>query len=66
MYKVGILTASDKGSRGEREDLSAQVIKEEIAKIQGEVIEYAIIPDEYEQIYDKLVEFPPQIYFHLY
>lgn len=57
MYKVGIITASDKGSRGEREDLSAGVIKDEIAKIQGEVVEYVVIPDEYDQIYDKLVEF---------
>lgn len=57
MYKVGIITASDKGSRGEREDLSAQVIKEEVAKIDGQVLEYVVIPDEYDQIYDKLVAF---------
>lgn len=57
MYKVGIITASDKGSRGEREDLSAQVIKEEVAKINGEVIEYVIIPDEQQLIQDKLIEF---------
>ncbi len=57
MYKVGIITASDKGSRGEREDLSAQVIKEEVAKIDGEIVEYVIIPDEQEIIKNKLIEF---------
>ncbi len=57
MYKVGIITASDKGSRGEREDLSAQVIREEAAKIGGKVLEYAIVPDEQELIQNKLIEF---------
>jgi len=57
MYRVGIITASDKGSRGEREDLSARVIREEVTKIGGEVLEYAIVPDEEEQIKNKLIEF---------
>ncbi|NLN21788.1 MAG: molybdenum cofactor biosynthesis protein, partial [Syntrophomonadaceae bacterium] len=38
--KVAVLTASDKGAKGEREDRSAQVIKELITKIGGEVIAY--------------------------
>lgn len=57
MYRVGIITASDKGSRGEREDLSARVIREEVTKIGGEVLEYVIVPDEVEQIKNKLIEF---------
>lgn len=57
MYKVGIITASDKGSRGEREDLSAQVIREEVAKMNAEIVEYAIIPDDQEMIQNKLIEF---------
>lgn len=57
MYKVGIITASDKGSRGEREDISAQVIREEMAKIGGEVLEYVIVPDEVEILRNKLIEF---------
>ena len=57
MYSVGIITASDKGSRGEREDLSAQVIREEVAKIGGEVLEYVVIPDEQELIETQLIEF---------
>lgn len=57
MYKVGIISASDKASRGEREDISAGVIREEIAKIGGEVLEYVIIPDEMRLIKEKLIEF---------
>jgi len=44
--KVGIITASDKGSRGEREDLSAKVIEEMMEGIGGRVADYALVPDE--------------------
>ncbi len=55
MYRAGILTLSDKGARGEREDRSAGVI-EEILKEHGyEVAEYRIIPDDYELIKKELL-----------
>jgi len=56
MIKVGILTISDKGSRGEREDLSGKVIKEVVKKINGEVKYYQIIPDEKDIIQEELVK----------
>lgn len=49
MFKVGILTASDAGSRGEREDLSSKVIMELISPI-GEVVEYIMVPDNRDDI----------------
>jgi len=55
MIKVGILTISDKGSRGEREDISGKVIEEVIRKINGEVKYYQIIPDEKEMIKEELI-----------
>lgn len=55
MIKVGILTISDKGSRGEREDLSGKVIEEVIRKINGEVRYYQIIPDEKDIIQEELI-----------
>ncbi len=55
MYKAGILTMSDKGSRGEREDLSSQVIREILTEYGYEVAEYKIIPDEYEMIREELI-----------
>ena len=56
MIKVGILTISDKGSRGEREDLSGKVIEEVVKKIKGEVKYYQIIPDEKEMIKEELIK----------
>jgi len=56
MIKVGILTISDKGARGEREDQSGKVIEEIVKKIEGEVKYYRIIPDEKEIIQDELAK----------
>jgi len=56
MIKVGILTISDKGSRGEREDLSGKVIEEAVKKINGEVKYYQIIPDEKNIIQEELIK----------
>lgn len=56
MIEVGILTISDKGARGEREDQSGKVIEEIVKKIEGEVKYYRIVPDEKEIIQDELVK----------
>ena len=61
MIKVGIITASDKGSRGEREDLSVEVIKELIATIDGQVIAYEIVPDEQPILEVKLKEYSDEL-----
>lgn len=53
--KVAILTASDQGARGAREDYSAAVIKEIVASIGGEVVAYDVVPDEKEEIARKLI-----------
>jgi molybdenum cofactor synthesis domain-containing protein len=45
MYKIGILTASDKGSRGEREDVSGKTIAEMLTGL-GEVCQYLVVPDD--------------------
>ena len=56
MIKVGILTISDKGSQGEREDLSGKVIGEVVKEINGEVKYYQIIPDEKNIIQEELIK----------
>jgi len=58
--KVAILTASDKGARGEREDRSAQVITEMVAAIGGEVVAYDVVPDEQETLAAKMKEYADQ------
>ena len=65
MIKVGILTISDKGSRGEREDLSGKVIEEIIRKINGEVKYYQIIPDEKDIIQEELIKAVDKLYLDL-
>ncbi len=53
--KAGILTLSDKGSRGEREDLSGAVIKEMLEGSGIAVTEYEVIPDEAGLISSELI-----------
>src|SRR3972149_11052213 len=50
MFKVAILTISDKGPKGEREDSSGPLIQEMIKDLPAEVIHYEVIPDEKEPI----------------
>ncbi|MBS4024432.1 MAG: molybdopterin adenylyltransferase [Clostridia bacterium] len=57
MLKIGIVTASDKGSRGERVDESGPKIKELVETIAGKVVAYQIIPDELEIIKKTLIDF---------
>jgi len=54
MYKVAIITISDRGSKGEREDSSGPLIKEMLKDLPAEVIHYEIIPDEKERIIEAL------------
>jgi molybdenum cofactor synthesis domain-containing protein len=53
--KVGILTVSDKGARGEREDRSGPAIREMIEAAGGEVVRTGIVPDESDGIRAALV-----------
>lgn len=57
MITVGILTMSDKGSRGEREDLSGKEIERMVKELPAEVKAYEVIPDETEVIKKKLIEY---------
>lgn len=50
MIRVGILTVSDKGSRGERQDTTHQAIRELLAGETFEVAAYELVPDEAAQI----------------
>lgn len=60
MLRIGILTMSDKGSRGERVDESGQVIKEMVSSI-GNILLYEVIPDEKELIKKKLIEYSEKV-----
>jgi molybdenum cofactor synthesis domain-containing protein len=56
IFKAGILTISDKGWRGERQDKSGEVIREILSQIDAQVVNYDIVPDEKNLIAEKLIQ----------
>ena len=54
--KAGILTVSDKGARGLREDESGKVVRRLLEAHGFEVVKQDIIPDDQQQIAETLVE----------
>jgi molybdopterin adenylyltransferase len=54
MFSLGILTISDKASRGERADKSGPLIRESFADSDCRVAGYEVIPDEAALIAEKL------------
>lgn len=57
MTTTGIITVSDRSSRGERSDASGPVIKEWAVKMGFETAEEIIIPDDMETIKTTLINF---------
>jgi molybdopterin adenylyltransferase len=53
---VGILTVSDKGSRGEREDRSGPAIRKIVEAAGGDVVRSRVVPDEPDLIRVVLVD----------
>ena len=56
MFTVGILTVSDKGWCGEREDRSGEAIREIISGTGAAIVNYDIVPDEKEIIALRLAQ----------
>ena len=56
MFTVGVLTVSDKGAAGDRQDKSGAVIREILSSMDARIINYDVIPDEKELIAAKLVK----------
>ncbi len=54
IFKAAIITASDKGSRGEREDLSGPAIQEMIEPEGYEVTVYKVLPDDQETLENEM------------
>ncbi len=55
VWRVGILTLSDRGARGEREDLSGPAIREVLASGPYRVERYDVIPDDRDRIASTLI-----------
>jgi molybdopterin adenylyltransferase len=56
MINIGILTISDKGSRGHRQDKSGEVIRDVVAQLNSSIVKYEIVPDEVDIISGKLID----------
>ena len=54
LYSVGIITLSDKGSEGIREDMSGPKIKELLPKDKYEVVSYKLLPDDEQMLKSEL------------
>lgn len=61
MYRAGIITSSDKGAAGEREDLSGAVIKEILETAGYEVAGYKILPDEKEALKAEMIRLSDEV-----
>lgn len=56
MMRAAIITSSDSGYAGKRQDVSGPVIKELLEASGYEVVETAVLPDDFEMLRDALVE----------
>lgn len=61
MYRVAVLTISDKCSKGQREDKSGKIVQELAVKLPAEVVKYEIVPDEPPMIKEKLIEYSDKL-----
>ncbi|CUX68348.1 MULTISPECIES: MogA/MoaB family molybdenum cofactor biosynthesis protein [Lacrimispora] len=61
MYRAGIVTLSDKGAAGEREDVSGAVIREILEKAGYEVVSYRLLADEGEDLKEELMRLSDEV-----
>lgn len=55
MFNLGILTCSDMGSTGDRNDTSGPTIRQALEPLGFDVIHYEIVKDDQEEIMNKLI-----------
>lgn len=65
MIRVGILTASDSGSQGLRQDASGPLISKRVSEIPGEVVYTVIVPDDRTLIALELIKMCDEMDLHL-
>ena len=56
MLNLGILTISDKVSRGQRDDKSGEAIRDSLSSLDSRVVNYEVVPDEADIIASKLAQ----------
>jgi molybdenum cofactor synthesis domain-containing protein len=53
-FAAAVLTTSDQGAKGEREDTSGTIIKELLASVGANIVRYQVIPDDFDRIAENL------------
>jgi len=56
MKRVAIITASDKGSRGKREDKSGPAVRDYMEKLGFETVSLEVLPDDREKLAGRMAE----------
>jgi len=54
-YRIGIITVSDKGARGERVDESGPAIREMVKNL-GEIVKYEVLPDDLDRLIEAFID----------
>jgi molybdenum cofactor synthesis domain-containing protein len=55
LYKIGIITVSDKGAQGQRVDESGPSIREMVKSL-GEVTSYQVVPDDLDILKEAMID----------
>jgi len=61
MYRVAVLTISDRCSQGQCQDETGKVVQEIVKGLPSEIVEYDLVPDEQGLIEEKLVKYCDQL-----
>ena len=54
-YRAAVITASDKGCAGQREDLSGRYLTDSLESLGWQVVSYSMLPDDKESISAELI-----------
>jgi len=61
VIKVAVLTVSDSCSKGQREDISGQTIRESLPSDKFEICDYKVVADERQSITEQLIHFADEL-----
>lgn len=60
MFKACVITASDKGSAGQRDDVSGRLVQQLLSSL-AETISYTVVPDDREQLAAEMIRAADQL-----
>ena len=55
IYRAGVITASDKGAAGEREDISGETLKEILRENGYLIAGYCVLPDDQDTLAEEMI-----------